>query len=309
MSSLLQLLPFFEAVARLGSFTQAANQLGVTPPAVSQNIQALETRLGVRLFNRTSRSVRLSDEGNLFFQRVAPAMGQIEVAADDVRTLHGRPSGLLRITLPQLAASLLVMPYLAEFQALYPEVQLELFTDDHFSDLVLDSFDAGIRMRAMLQKDMIAVPIDHDQRRVIIATPGYLAQHGTPLTPQALSDHNCLRYRFPGSGKFEPWYFRQDGGQLTLEVSGSLIFNEDRLIKDATLMGLGITQRFANTVQRELSSGQLVEVLAEYSGDFPGFFIYFPASRHMPLKLRVFIDFMREKRSQQRRTQDASMAP
>ena len=309
MSSLLQLLPFFEAVARLGSFTQAANQLGVTPPAVSQNIQALETRLGVRLFNRTSRSVRLSDEGRLFYQRVAPAMGQIEVAADDVRTLHGRPSGLLRITLPQLAASLLVMPYLAEFQALYPEVQLELFTDDHFSDLVLDSFDAGIRMRAMLQKDMIAVPIDHDQRRVIIATPGYLAQHGTPLTPQALSDHNCLRYRFPGSGKFEPWYFRQDGGQLTLEVSGSLIFNEDRLIKDAALMGLGMTQRFANTVQRELSSGQLVEVLAEYSGDFPGFFIYFPASRHMPLKLRVFIDFMREKRSQQNRTQDASMAP
>lgn len=299
MSSLLQLLPFFEAVARLGSFTQAANHLGVTPPAVSQNIQALETRLGVRLFNRTSRSVRLSDEGRLFYQRVAPAMGQIDVAADDVRSLHGRPSGLLRITLPQLAASLLVMPYLAEFLTRYPEVQLELFTDDHFSDLVLDNFDAGIRMRAMVQKDMVAVPIDNNQRRVIIATPGYLAQHGTPQTPQALSEHNCLRYRFPGSGKFEPWYFRQDGGQLTLEASGSLIFNEDRLIKDAVLAGLGITQRFASTVQHELNHGQLVEILADYSSDFPGFFIYFPANRHMPLKLRVFIDFMRGKRAQQ----------
>lgn len=299
MSSLLQLLPFFEAVARLGSFTQAANQLGVTPPAVSQNIQALETRLGVRLFNRTSRSVRLSDEGRLFYQRVAPAMGQIDVAAEDLRTLRGRPSGLLRITLPQLAASLLVMPHLAEFQARFPEIQLELFTDDHFSDLVLDSFDAGIRMHAMLQKDMIAIPIDNGQKRVVIAAPGYLAQHGTPQTPQALSDHDCLRYRFPGSGKFEPWYFRQDGAQLTLEVGGSLIFNEDRLIKDAALAGLGITQRFSGTVHRELSSGQLVEVLADYGSEAPGFFLYFPASRHMPLKLRVFIDFMREKRAQQ----------
>lgn len=309
MSSLLQLLPFFEAVARLGSFTQAANQLGVTPPAVSQNIQALETRLGVRLFNRTSRSVRLSDEGKIFYRRVAPAMSQIDVAADDLRTLRGQPSGLLRITLPQLAASLLVMPYLEEFQLRYPEVQLELFTDDHFSDLVLGSFDAGIRMRAMLQKDMIAVPIDNGQRWVVIASPGYLAQHGVPLTPAALSEHNCLRYRFPGSGKFEPWYFRQDGGHLTLEVGGSLIFNEDRLIKDAALAGLGITQRFRGTVQRELENGQLVEVLADYAGDSPGFFIYFPASRHMPLKLRVFIDFMREIRALQDMPQSAITAP
>lgn len=309
MSSLLQLLPFFEAVARLGSFTQAANQLGVTPPAVSQNIQALETRLGVRLFNRTSRSVRLSDEGKIFYRRVAPAMSQIDVAADDLRTLRGQPSGLLRITLPQLAVSLLVMPYLEEFQARYPEVQLELFTDDHFSDLVLGSFDAGIRMRAMLQKDMIAVPIDNGQRRVVIASPGYLAQHGVPLTPAALSEHNCLRYRFPGSGKFESWYFRQDGGHLTLEVGGSLIFNEDRLIKDAALAGLGITQRFRGTVQCELESGQLVEVLADYAGDSPGFFIYFPASRHMPLKLRVFIDFMREKQALQDMPQSAITAP
>lgn len=309
MSSLLQLLPFFEAVARLGSFTQAANHLGVTPPAVSQNIQALETRLGVRLFNRTSRSVRLSDEGKIFYRRVAPAMSQIDVAADDLRTLRGQPSGLLRITLPQLAASLLVMPYLAEFQTRYPEVQLELFTDDHFSDLVLGSFDAGIRMRAMLQKDMIAVPIDNGQRRVVIASPGYLTQRGEPLTPAALSEHNCLRYRFPGSGKFEPWYFRQNDGHLTLEVGGSLIFNEDRLIKDAALAGLGMTQRFRGTVQRELESGQLVEVLADYAGDSPGFFIYFPASRHMPLKLRVFIDFMREKQVLQDMPQSAIAAP
>lgn len=309
MSSLLQLLPFFEAVARLGSFTQAANHLGVTPPAVSQNIQTLETRLGIRLFNRTSRSVRLSDEGKIFYQRVAPAMNQIDVAADDLRTLRGQPSGLLRITLPQLAASLLVMPYLAEFQARYPEVQLELFTDDHFSDLVLGGFDAGIRMRAMLQKDMIAVPIDNGQQRIVIASPGYLVQQGVPLTPAALSEHNCLRYRFPGSGKFEPWYFRQEGGHLTLEVSGSLIFNEDKLIKDAALAGLGMTQRFRGTVQRELENGQLVEILADYADDSPGFFIYFPASRHMPLKLRVFIDFMREKQALQDMPQSAIAAP
>lgn len=156
MSSLLQLLPYFEAVARLGNFTRAASQLGVTPPAVSQNIQALENQLGVRLFHRTSRSVRLSDEGRLFYQKVSPAMSQIDVAADDVRALGAHPAGLLRITLPQLAASLLVMPHLAEFQRRYPDVQLELFTEDRFSDLVLGSFDAGIRMHAMLQR--------HDRR-------------------------------------------------------------------------------------------------------------------------------------------------
>lgn len=152
MSSLLQLLPYFEAVARPGNFTRAASQLGVTPPAVSQNIQALENQLGVRLFHRTSRSVRLSDEGRLFYQKVSPAMSQIDVAADDVRATGAHPAGLLRITLPQLAASLLVMPHLAEFQRRYPDVQLELFTEDRFSDLVLGSFDAGIRMHAMLQK-------------------------------------------------------------------------------------------------------------------------------------------------------------
>ncbi|WP_261136140.1 LysR family transcriptional regulator [Serratia entomophila] len=296
MSSLLQLLPFFEAVARLGSFTQAASHLGVTPPAVSQNIQALESRLGVRLFHRTSRSVRLSDEGRIFYQRVSPAMSQIDVAADDLRALRAQPAGLLRITLPQLAASLLVMSHLAEFQRRYPEVQLELFTDDRFSDLVLGSFDAGIRMHAMLQKDMVAVPIDRGQRRVLVASPAYLAQCRAPATLEALAEHQCLRYRFPGSGKLEPWLFNLNGEQRALEVNGRLIFNEDRLLKDAALAGMGITQRFHGTVQRELAQGQLVELLAECASEAPGFFIYFPASRHLPLKLRVFIDFMREMR-------------
>ncbi|MEL5476373.1 LysR family transcriptional regulator [Serratia marcescens] len=301
MSSLLQLLPYFEAVARLGNFTRAASQLGVTPPAVSQNIQALENQLGVRLFHRTSRSVRLSDEGRLFYQKVSPAMGQIDVAADDVRALGAQPAGLLRITLPQLAASLLVMPHLAAFQRRYPEVQLELFTEDRFSDLVLGSFDAGIRMHAMLQKDMIAVPIDNGQRRVLVASPDYLARCGAPATPDDLPAHHCLRYRFPGSGKLEPWYFSLGDDERALDVSGSLIFNEDRLIKDAALAGLGIAQRFQGTVLQELAQGQLVEVLPGYASEASGFFIYFPAGRHLPLKLRAFIDFMREQRERQHR--------
>ncbi|UAN60095.1 LysR family transcriptional regulator [Serratia sp. JSRIV004] len=299
MSSLLQLLPFFDAVAKLGSFTQAANHLGVTPPAVSQNIRALEAHLGVRLFNRTSRSVRLSDEGLAFYERIAPAMGQIEIAAENVSSQRGEPSGLLRITLPQLAASMLVMPYLPEFHARYPELKLELFTDDRFADLVLDNFDAGIRMQRMLQKDMVAVPIDHGQQHVVVASPGYLAQHGQPQTPQELQQHDCMRYRFPGSGKLEPWYFSNGTEHLTLEVNGRLIFNENQLLKDAAIAGLGLTQRFRAAVHKELQSGQLREVLRDFSHVAPGFFIYFPAGRHMPLKLRVFIDFMREKREQQ----------
>lgn len=299
MSSLLQLLPFFDAVAKLGSFTQAANHLGVTPPAVSQNIRALEALLGVRLFNRTSRSVRLSDEGLAFYEKIAPAMCQIEIAAENASSQRGEPSGLLRITLPQLAASMLVMPYLPEFHARYPELKLEMFTDDRFADLVLDNFDAGIRMQRMLQKDMVAVPIDHGQQHVVVASPDYLAQHGQPETPQELQQHDCMRYRFPGSGKLEPWYFSNGTEHLTLEVNERLIFNENQLLKDAAIAGLGLTQRFRAAVHQELQSGQLREVLQDFSNVAPGFFIYFPAGRHMPLKLRAFIDFMREKREQQ----------
>ncbi|MBD8452947.1 LysR family transcriptional regulator [Serratia rubidaea] len=296
MSAILHLLPFFEAVARLGSFTRAANQLGVTPPAVSQNIQALESRLGVRLFNRTSRSVRLSEEGQRFYHSVAPAMRDIGIAADDLQARQATPSGQLRITLPQLAASLLVMPLLGEFQARYPDIQLELCTDDRFAELVPNNFDAGIRMHAMLQKEMIAVPLDRGQRRVLIAAPGYLAAHGTPQRPEQLREHNCLRYRFPGSGKLEPWFLTHRGAHQALEVTGSLIFTEDRLLKDAALAGLGIAQRFHATVAQELANGQLIEVMADHASEAAGFFLYFPANRYIPPRLRVFIDFLREKR-------------
>ncbi len=188
-------------------------------------------------------------------------------------------------------------PDLPEFHARYPELKLELFTDDCFADLVLDNFDAGIRMQRMLQKDMVAVPIDQGQQHVIVASPGYLAQHGQPETPQELQQHDCMRYRFPGSGKLEPWYFSNGTEQLALEVNGRLIFNENQLLKDAAIAGLGLSQRFRAAVHQELQSGQLREVLQDFSNVAPGFFIYFPAGRHMPLKLRAFIDFMRENAS------------
>lgn len=146
---------------------------------------------------------------------------------------------------------------------------------------------------------MVAVPIDQGQQHVIVASPGYLAQHGQPETPQELQLHDCMRYRFPGSGKLEPWYFSNGTEQLTLEVNGRLIFNENQLLKDAAIAGLGLSQRFRAAVHQELQSGQLREVLQDFSNVAPGFFIYFPAGRHMPLKLRAFIDFMREKRERQ----------
>ncbi|VEA73883.1 Cyn operon transcriptional activator [Serratia rubidaea] len=206
MSAILHLLPFFEAVARLGSFTRAANQLGVTPPAVSQNIQALESRLGVRLFNRTSRSVRLSEEGQRFYHSVAPAMRDIGIAADDLQARQATPSGQLRITLPQLAASLLVMPLLGEFQARYPDIQLELCTDDRFAELVPNNFDAGIRMHAMLQKEMIAVPLDRGQRRVLIAAPGYLAARGTRNGRNSCASITACATAFPAVVNWSPGF-------------------------------------------------------------------------------------------------------
>ncbi|HID8085937.1 TPA: LysR substrate-binding domain-containing protein, partial [Serratia marcescens] len=143
--------------------------------------------------------------------------------------------------------------------------------------------------------------IDNGQRRVLVASPDYLARCGVPATPDDLPVHHCLRYRFPGSGKLEPWYFSLGDDERALDVSGSLIFNEDRLLKDAALAGLGIAQRFQGTVLQELAQGQLVEVLPDYASEASGFFIYFPAGRHLPLKLRAFIDFMREQRERQHR--------
>ncbi|WP_240655437.1 LysR substrate-binding domain-containing protein [Paraburkholderia phosphatilytica] len=189
---------------------------------------------------------------------------------------------------------MLIEPRLAEFLARYPQLKLELFTDDALSDVVAGGFDAGIRIGHVLAKDMIALPVDAGHRRLVVATPDYLRRFGVPRTPADLAAHDCIRFRFPGSGRLSTWQFVDDNGLRELEVEGRLIFADDRLTRVATRAGLGVSQQFEPMVIDDLARGTLVCVLEAWTPPLPGFYIYYPARRLMPPKLRVFIDFLRE---------------
>jgi DNA-binding transcriptional LysR family regulator len=202
----------------------------------------------------------------------------------------------LRINLSRLAAYMLVMPRLPEFVARYPQIHVELFTDDALTDVVGGGFDAGIRFGNTLARDMVALPIDTGQRRIVVASPAYVRDHGMPQTLDELASHNCIRFKFPGSGRMCSWLFMCDGKAtpLDVDVEGSLIFVDDRLVRVATRQGLGLSQQFEPMVREDLASGRLVTLLDDYAYEGPGFFIYYPAREQMPPKLRAFVDFLRE---------------
>ncbi|WP_242111786.1 LysR family transcriptional regulator [Luteimonas aquatica] len=288
-------LTVFRTVAQAGSFTRAADRLGVSASAVSQSVRGLEARLGVRLFNRTSRRVALSEAGRDLLAQIDPSLDRIDIALQRLRAGRDQPSGLLRINLSRLVAGLYVVPRLPEFLARHPRLQVELFTDDTLADVVAGGFDAGIRLGHHLARDMVARPIDGGrQRRAIVATPDYLRRHGTPRTPADLVGFDCLRFRMPGSGRLEPWHFVDAGRELQVEVQGRLIYTDDRMVREAARDGLGMAQLFEKTVEADIATGRLVQVLADYAPSHPGFYIYYPAREHMPPKLRAFVDFLCE---------------
>lgn len=290
----LDALPVFRTVARLGSFTRAADHYDISASAISQCIRVLEARLGVRLFNRSSRSVALSEAGQRFLEQIDGSLDRIDLAMQQLQADQGQPSGLLRINLSRLAAYMLVAPRLPAFLDRYPQVQVELFTDDTLADVVGGGFDAGIRFGHTLGRDMIAVPMDQGQRRVVVASPHYLDRHGVPATLEELVQHDCIRFRFPGSGRLSTWSFLRDGEQVTLEVQGRLIVADDRLIRMGVRQGLGLSQQFEPMVRDDLASGRMVSVLDAYRYESAGFYIYYPAREQLPPKLRAFVDFMRE---------------
>lgn len=290
----LDALPVFRLAARLGSFSRAADRLGISVSAVSQSVRGLEARLGVRLFNRTSRQIALSEAGQTFLDDIGPSLDRLDSAIQQARAGQGQPQGLLRINLSRLAASLLVEPRLADFLQRYPDIRVELFADDALADLVKGGFDAGIRLGRQLNMDMVALPIDRGQRRVVVAAPDYFARHAPPRSPDDLREHDCIRFRLPGSGRLEPWFFQSDGAELAVDVQGRLIFTDDRMATQAARQGLGLTQRFEQSVRADLAAGTLIQVLDRYTPPFPGFHIYYPARRHLPPKLRAFVDFLRE---------------
>ena len=281
----------FARVAQHASFTRAAAELGVSPSALSQTVRALETKLGMRLLNRTTRRVGVTEAGAQFLQRVLPALEQLGAAFSELDELRGKPTGTLRLNLPRMAMATIFTPILGEFCRAYPGIRLDLTADDRFVDLVGEGYDAGIRLGERLAQDMIAIRATREQRIAVAGSPEYFRHNPKPTQPSELHEHPCMRFRF-SSGVIYRWEFGRDGKDFEIDVDGPLICNDNDLMIAAARQGIGLTHIMEELVQRELQSGELVRVLEDWCPPFPGLYLYYPSRAQMPLKLRVFIDFL-----------------
>jgi DNA-binding transcriptional LysR family regulator len=279
-------------VAERRSFRAAANDLRVTPSAVSQTIRALEARIGVALLARTTRSVGLTQAGELFVERARPAFGDLVAAYEAARTLGDRPAGLLRINAPRAVIPMLIEPVLAGFCALYPDVEVELFAEDGFTDVAAGGYDAGIRLGEFLQADMVAVRMSPPFRFVVVATPDYLDRRGRPERPADLRGHDCIRTRM-GSGALPPWDFVDGNRQVSVAVSGPLIVNDIAINLGATLRGIGLSYEAEPLIEQHVADGRLEIVLDRFAPTSPGVYLYYPSRTQVLPKLRAFIDYMR----------------
>lgn len=285
-------LTAFAAVARLRSFRQAALERGVSASALSHALRALEERLGVRLLNRTTRSVTPTEAGQMLLARLAPAMREIDDALLDLSALQDVPAGRLRLNVPRPAARLLLAPMLASFVTRYPRVQVEVVTDDGMIDIVRDGFDAGIRFGEQVAADMIAVPVGAPQPFVVVASPAYLQAHGAPGTPRDLLGHACIGRRFP-SGRQYAWEFGAAGESVSIAVGGPLVFDDDALMLGAARDGAGLAYVYAADAHADIAAGRLVCVLQHCLPPPSRYFLYYPSRRQMPAVLRVFVDLLR----------------
>lgn len=288
-------LKAFACIARHASFTRAAAELEVSPSALSQSMSQLEARLETRLLHRTTRRVGLTEAGREFLQRIAPALAEIDEAVEQLQRHGGSPSGTLRLTLPRIAGPQLLEPLLGEFARAHPQVKLELLVEDTLTDLVSRGFDAGIRLGEALEQDMVAVPVSGPLRWLLVASPEYLARRGAPGHPRELQQHDCVRYRYTGSGAVERWEFERRGRRCDIAVDGPVTSNDNDLMQRAVLDGLGIGLLLEQTVREHLQSGRLQSLLENWCPPSPGFYLYYPSRRHLPARLRVFIDFLRQR--------------
>jgi DNA-binding transcriptional LysR family regulator len=283
----------FVAVADRGNFTKAATHLGISPATLSQTIRDLEERLGVRLLNRTTRSVALTEAGERLLGRLRPVLDDYEAAIDSVNSFRDKPSGLIRLTMPPVPATWLVGPSLPRFLAQYPDIRIEVSVTTELVDIVAAHFDAGIRVGRRIDRDMIAIKLN-ESRFAVVASPDYLARHPLPKTPQDLQQHNCIRFRL-ASGAFLPWRFNIEGTDTEVTVEGSLIVNSVDFASRAVQDGVGVMYAPVNYVEGEIAKGRLVQVLEDWMPETPdSFFLYYPSRRQQPAALKALIDFLRE---------------
>jgi DNA-binding transcriptional LysR family regulator len=280
----------FAAVVEQGSFVRAAAHLGVTPSALSQTIRQLEERLGVRLLNRTTRSVAPTAVGERLYQRFRPSVEELEAAVAEAVSTRERPAGMLRINAPRSAAIGLIAPRLGRFHRSNPDVVLDITVDDRLTDIVAGRYDAGIRLGERLEKDMVAVRLTDEMEMMAVASPDYVARFGTPQTPDDLHAHACLNWRWPSDGTLYRWEFEEDGREFEVAVDGPLIANDVEVVLQAALQGIGIAYTSHEWIEGWLQQGKLIRVLERFSPKFPGMYLYYPSRRQQPPALRAFID-------------------
>lgn len=285
-------LQAFAAVARTRSFRRAAAELSVSPSALSHALRGLETRLGVRLLNRTTRSVAPTEVGERLLNRLAPALLDIHGALEEVNAFRDSPLGTLRINAPRAACELVLAPLVGRFLATHPGMRVELVAENAFVDIVADGFDAGVRFGESLQQDMIAVPLGPPQRFVVVGSPAYLAAHGTPGSPRELAQHQCVRIRFPNGSSYR-WEFARGSERLEIEVDGPLAVGEMPLMIAAAEQGLGLAYVYAQYATSPIAAGRLTTVLEDWCPEIPGFYLYYPSRRLMPAGLKAFVDLLR----------------
>jgi len=283
------------AVARRNSFRAAALELGMSTTAVSSAVAGLEARLKVRLFNRSTRSVALTDAGQRYVERIAPALAEIRSAGEEAGTGSGVPSGTLRINAPQGAAFLLLEPLFSTYAQRHPQVRIDIVSESRMVDIVAGGFDAGIRLAESVPQDMIAVPLSRDIRMLVVATPAYLARHGTPRHPRDLLKHQSIGMRMSHGGIYH-WELARNGQKLQMDLPVRLALNEMPAIKQAVLLGLGIGFISEWFIEEELASGTLKPLLVPWCPPFGGLRLYYPGHRFVPARLRALIDLIHELR-------------
>ncbi|WP_437736379.1 LysR substrate-binding domain-containing protein [Sorangium sp. So ce1335] len=309
MTDALDGLTTFLAVGRHKSFTAAAAALGVTPTAVSQKIKLLERRCGVVLFQRTTRRVALTEPGERLFQRLQPAIADVEDALAALGDYRGRPSGKLRITAPRMSGAWLLAPLVAEMRAAYPELSIEISLDDAFVDLVASGFDAGIRLGDAVEKDMVRVPITSHSSWSIVGSPAYLAKAGRPRAPEDLVRHRAIRQRLIASGVVYRWELERRGKTMTVDVPGGIVADDVGLIVALACAGAGLAYVPDQAIERDLSEGRLERVLEAFITRGPGFCLYFPARTQEQPKLRALIETVTGFRGQEAKREAAGSRP
>ncbi|KFL29577.1 LysR family transcriptional regulator [Devosia riboflavina] len=296
MSGEIEGIVVFLAIAEARNFRLAGERLGVTRSAVSQALQRLEDRVGTSLVLRTTRSVRLTEAGQLLYERANASIHQLQEAIEAVRDHQARPGGLLRIAVSSIAESFLSGAFLSGFIQAYPEVNLDILVTDEEFDIVEAGFDAGVRLGEIIEQDMIAVPVSARQRQCAAAAPAYLQRHGRPGHPFDLKNHVCIGWRpRPDTAPYR-WEFAEDGRQFDMSVDPAVTTNDMRVMLRLACVGAGITFGVTETFRSYFDRGELVPLLEDFCPPFQGFYLYYPQNHRQPLKLKVLVDYIRRYR-------------